>query len=544
MNNKIFDSLILGLIIIIVLFFRLYKIETVPPSLSLDEVSIGYNAYSILKTGKDEYDTSFPLVLRAYDDFRPSLYVYLVIPFVKIFGLRPMVVRLPSVILSVISVIATFYLGSHLIGLSKKIKDKAKIGGFFASLFLALSPWNIYLSRLGHEANAGISFLILSYLFFFKKKYSLFLIFLALSFMSYQSEKIIVPILTILTLSLFWRNFIINKKKLILTAVLIAPIIILFLAHSLNKNGMLRFQATSIFAAKQDQFSESAIKLLKAKEKGDIFGQVLNNRRVIASQIFFTQYFSHFNPTWLLTNNGSEPHKVPNLGLIYPWEAIFLMLGLLFLMKSNIDWKVKVLIIGWILVSIIPAAITTQAPHAMRTMTVMPMLQIIEAFGIISIISFVKKEQKFLNISLLITILLFSSFYFYNNYFNVFPIEQSASFNYSLSNAIPFIVNQENNYSKIIISNENNLYQSYMFFLFYSRFNPILYQKLGGTVSGGYAQTHKIGKIEFRPIHWNSEKKETQTLLVGNPSDFPKDIVSQAEFPYLNGQVGVKIISL
>src|SRR3990167_8737038 len=88
------------LIIVVGVFLRFYQLVSVPPHPSLDEVSIGYNAYSILKTGGDEYGTKFPILLRAYDDWRPALYVYLVIPFVALFDLTVLSVRLPSVILS------------------------------------------------------------------------------------------------------------------------------------------------------------------------------------------------------------------------------------------------------------------------------------------------------------------------------------------------------------------------------------------------------------------------------------------------------------
>src|SRR5438046_1183056 len=92
------------LILLIAIFFRCYQLSKIPPSPSLDEVSIGYNAYSILNTGKDEYGYHFPLLLRAYDDWRPALYVYMVIPFVKLFGLTVFAVRLPSVLLSFITI--------------------------------------------------------------------------------------------------------------------------------------------------------------------------------------------------------------------------------------------------------------------------------------------------------------------------------------------------------------------------------------------------------------------------------------------------------
>ena len=42
-------------IVILTIFFRFFWLADVPPSPSLDEVSIGWNAYSILETGGDEY---------------------------------------------------------------------------------------------------------------------------------------------------------------------------------------------------------------------------------------------------------------------------------------------------------------------------------------------------------------------------------------------------------------------------------------------------------------------------------------------------------
>ena len=104
------SNLILGLIILIATFFRFYNLSVVPPQATVDEVSIGYNAFSILKTGADEYGTKFPILLRAYDDYRPALYVYLVLPFVALFNLSVLAVRLPSVILSTLSIVAVYLL--------------------------------------------------------------------------------------------------------------------------------------------------------------------------------------------------------------------------------------------------------------------------------------------------------------------------------------------------------------------------------------------------------------------------------------------------
>src|SRR3989344_6012623 len=97
-NTNIFLFII---ILLAAVFLRFYRLDVIPPHPSLDEVSIGYNAYSILQTGKDEFGYKLPILLRAYDDWRPAHYTYLVIPFVEFFGLNVFAVRLPSVLLSI-----------------------------------------------------------------------------------------------------------------------------------------------------------------------------------------------------------------------------------------------------------------------------------------------------------------------------------------------------------------------------------------------------------------------------------------------------------
>ena len=109
MKNKLYKLLFVAIVVTAV-FFRFYNLNSVPPSATVDEVSIGYNAYSILKTGADEYGTRFPILLRAYDDYRPALYVYLVIPFVALLDLSVFAIRFPSAILSTLSVIAVYFL--------------------------------------------------------------------------------------------------------------------------------------------------------------------------------------------------------------------------------------------------------------------------------------------------------------------------------------------------------------------------------------------------------------------------------------------------
>ena len=106
--------LVLALIIATALFLRVYKINSNPPGLTPDEASLGYNAYSILKTGKDEYGTFMPIIFKSFGDYKPGLYVYLTVPFVAILGLNETAVRLPSVFSGVFTVFLIYLISKEL----------------------------------------------------------------------------------------------------------------------------------------------------------------------------------------------------------------------------------------------------------------------------------------------------------------------------------------------------------------------------------------------------------------------------------------------
>lgn len=560
---KIFPLLF---ILLVAVFFRLYLLDSVPPSPSLDEVSIGYNAYSIIRTGADEYGIKFPMLLRAYDDWRPAMHVYLSIPFVAILGLSTLAVRLPSAILSILTVLATYFLVKELFSINSKyqtlnpkqtkrpnnqnFKNSLEIRNLkfdipiIATAMLAISPWHIYISRLGHEVNAGLAFLVFAMLFFFKKRIYLASLFFTLSFISYHPEKVIIPIF-IVSLAILFRKELLEMKKKVLFSILIAVVIAFpFIRETLSPNGLIRLQGTNIFSSNQERFIEQSRLLLKAVESENFFGQVAYNRRVLMASIFLENYVSHFNPFWIFTNPSSDRHKVPEIGLLYLWEAPLIVLGIIFLLFGSFDRRVKILIAVWIFSSPLASSLTTDAPHAMRAYTMLPMPQFLASVGFYKTFRYLYKRKLLLNLgSVMGTFVLgISILTLHNKYFLVFAQEQSSSFQYALSKSIFYVLDNEKSYDKIIFSNKDNLYQSYMFFLFNSRYDPVQYLKQGGTKSGGYDKTHAFGKFEFRPIDQKIEKIEKDTLYIGNPSEFSSDNGSIASFKYLNGVEGIRIV--
>ena len=116
-------------IVILAAVLRLWQLGNIPPSPDWDEVALGYNAYSIMQTGRDEFGKFIPVVLRSFDDYKPALYAYLTIPSILIFGLNTFAVRLPSAIFGIISVIATYFLAKELFS-NLKLKNSLEIGNW------------------------------------------------------------------------------------------------------------------------------------------------------------------------------------------------------------------------------------------------------------------------------------------------------------------------------------------------------------------------------------------------------------------------------
>jgi len=321
MSRKII--LLLALIIIVASGLRLWELGNVPLSPDWDEVALGYNAYSILQTGRDEYGKFLPIILRSFDDFKPALYAYLAIPSISILGLDVAAVRLPSAIFGILTVLAVFFLVKELFK-----KDNIAL---LSSFLLAISPWHIQFSRVAFEANVGVALNVFGILFFlkaFKKPWFLFLSALmwGLSVHVYQSEKIFVPFLIVILIYSFRKEFFSIKKKYILISFLIFTFICLPLVYFTltNKDAFARAKGVSIF-------SNTAIievnvdKIKRDRENNDFLGLVLDNRRVELVKHLAEGYLSHFDLNWLFVKGDIARHHAPGMGLMYLIELPFMV---------------------------------------------------------------------------------------------------------------------------------------------------------------------------------------------------------------------------
>lgn len=130
---------------------RVWRFGAVPSGMNQDEAFAAYEAYSLLRTGLDTSGHPFPVYLTAWGSGMNALESYLMIPFITLFGLEPWAVRMPQLIVAVLSLIAAY-------GVLKRMADRwAALCGLF---LLAVCPWHVFLSRWGLESNLAPGFLL------------------------------------------------------------------------------------------------------------------------------------------------------------------------------------------------------------------------------------------------------------------------------------------------------------------------------------------------------------------------------------------------
>src|SRR5215212_2190517 len=135
-------AVLLG-IFVLAAVLRLVWLGQIPARLNHDEAVKGYDAWSILHTGRDQYGVRFPLIFRSIGDQREALMPYAIALSEAAFGPTDFAVRLPAALAGVALVGAVFLLGRETLGAR---------AGLAAAALLAVSPWALQISRLAFRA--------------------------------------------------------------------------------------------------------------------------------------------------------------------------------------------------------------------------------------------------------------------------------------------------------------------------------------------------------------------------------------------------------
>lgn len=363
-------------IIVLALFLRVFKIGSYPATLYGDEQAFAWNAYSILKTGADEYGTPYPLQFRSFDDYKAPIPVYLLVPFLSVFGLTAFAVRLPVVLFSVLTVAATYGLGRQFFG--RKVS-------LLAAFLLAISPWHVHLSRGYFEAAISLFFFVAgmwAYLFGMSKKPWLFvsMILFAASVYSYFTPRIL--LLFFLPFLFLWGSAAGEKRKAFawsfLYGFLLFTIISLpLIGQTVFGKGFSRF---SKLTSSNDQKIAQQVNLERATSTLTAPWRTLfHNKALVWMDTVKNNYMEHFSVNfWYLFGDNSLRYFLGRMGMFYLLELPFLLLGIPILYRKRHGFW---FFAGWLLLAPVPAALVGRS-FAVRSLAMLPAPFFFVAYGI------------------------------------------------------------------------------------------------------------------------------------------------------------------
>lgn len=528
----------LVLIFVLALFLRVYKLNEFPAGLNADEAAIGYNAYSLLVTGKDEFGHSWPLNFQSFNDYKPGLYFYLVLPWVKSIGLNEWSVRLPSAILGSLTILIIYLL-------VKEIFRDNRLA-LLSSFLLAISPWHVHFSRGGWETNVATFFIALgSWLFFLALKKPKYFLFCALSFalsmFTYHSARVVTPLLGLGLVVINFRQVVRKANvKGLLAAAAVGGILLLFLFFSMTGGaGVSRFSGVGLFV---DQGPFWRVNELRGQH-ADPYGfpvKLVHNKVIEYGKQFFDNWLRHYSGNFLfISGDEIQRNRVPEMGQMYLVEIPFLILGFYFLLKNKpFGWQT---VLWWLSVAPVASAMTFQSPHAIRSLNMVIPLVVINAYGLGNLFYLSKKQlPKFVCFLLFAfcSLLLIWNFGFYlHQYYVHYPQTYPAAWEYGFKDLAVYVAEKQSRFEKIYITDKYD--QPYILLAFYLKYPPEKFQsqaRLTPRDKYGFSTVGRFDKFYFGPIDFSHLEKEKNSLIIGTAEEIPESATIDRKIFFKDGK--------
>lgn len=504
LNKKIITFIVFAFILIFAAFVRLYKLGQVPAGVYLDEASLGYNAYSLLLTGKDEFGKAIPLLFRSFSTFQSSLYGYFSIIPAYILGLNIFSTRILSVFSGLILVAVTF-----LIFYFSDLKNRKSLA-IIAAVVVAFSPWAIYQSRVAVEANLGLGLtsigVLLLYLSLKRNKLIIpSLLVFGISSYAYTGQRI-TSILIPLIFIFINRKLFIKSKKIVALAFTLLILLMVPQFLSLTHSGSLVRYQTQGYTAKST-FLKNGDSLTKLP--------LAVGWPLYVARQFSSQYVSVFSPRSLFFE--PEPQlvrSIPNLSVFYIWMIIPFFVGISVLWKKRTNSLVKTVIL-LMLVGVLPEAITGDPFYTLRMLPGLWGVTLMIVFGIEYLLGIVKNTK--IKTAIVVSLIIISGLKFYISYFILLAHERSVYFGY------PFEVlagMTEENKNKVFVLDSETFDAPYIWMAFYKKTNPADLQKqtkpdlLAHYYDDLTLNKYKnVGNVEVRKINWGIDDCKDEYIV-------------------------------
>jgi len=437
--------ILIFLILILASFFRLWRIDSVPPGLYSDEAMNGNNALATLETG--QFKVFYP-----ENNGREGLFINIIAFSIKIFGNQAWAIRLPSVLFGILTVLGIFFL--------TKILFQNERVALFTSFFLAASFWHINFSRISFRAIMAPAFLVWSlYLLWriikkterqklkpetnFMFRSSILAVFsgfiYGLGFHSYIAYRITPLLILAALLAFFFKAPAYLRKKILLPIFLF----LIFAFIAFLPLGFYFLENPQDFFGRTSQISifESSRTILN-----------LFKNTFITSQMFV--FLGDFN--WRHNYAGAPQLWLP-VALLF-LLGIFKSFKKLFSKISQFLFENLILLL-WFFLLLLPVIVSNEGlPHSLRAILVAPAAMIFAGLGLEEIIK--KIPGKKTTVLFIVVFFILIAGQSYNRYFREWAKNPNVSlaFNENLSRVADELNDAPENIPKYIIMKNTEIF--------------------------------------------------------------------------------------
>ena len=517
--KKYLPAILLGLIIAIAIVTRFYKLGDIPKGFYVDEAGQGYSAYSILKTGKDEFGKSFPVIFRSLTDFKTPVYIYLIVPLIPIFGLSTFTVRFPSFLFSILTIPVLFFLIKELL---PKKNSSFKVWGLslIACLLLAISPWHILFGRTNFECNVALFFFVSGVLAFYNglknpKILILSALMFAIAIPAYHSQRVITPLMLVILFIRFRKILLdkIHRPYLIIGAIIGLIILLPTISVAFTPGFMARASGLNIFSHTH-QMPDGFI----ASYKG-FLSPIINGSWFLSIREFFALYSSYLSPRYMffLGDYGARS-SFPELSTFFLWQFPFYIYGLWLLFKKKNLGELRFFTIVTLLISPIPAAVTRDPYTTIRALPLVIPQIIIISIAIEDIFTRIKGNLlKSISLLIFAFLIIYSFFKLYSSVIILNEYYRAKAWDYGWQQVTNVIENLHTTLPIVVDNARSDAYPQLAFFL---KYDPESFQKenfevpLNQYYTNMYHISEKyIANIATRPINWKQDLTVDQYLV-------------------------------
>lgn len=545
----------LPLILITILagVLRFGNLGSHPPAPNWDEVSHGYNAYSILKTGKDEWGINFPIIFRAFGDYKLPAYIYLTTIPVSLFGLSIFSIRFISALAGVLAVPGIYLLFQSLFpNKSLTVKNKKISLSLIAAFVLTILPWHFFLSRPALEANLALTLVIYGAYFLIKSKYIPAAILLALSLHTYNSERIFVPALLLAFAIIYRPKIKLNFSTLISLSILSASVFLVAF-QVFSGEGTARYDKLKILS------DNTVFQIGEARSNSNLpkpLPTLLHNRPVYFSKTVLKNYISYFSPQFVFQQKGAQTQfAIPGQSL-YTWPILILYIVGAIYSLTRLKEKSSQFLLAWMALAPLAASLTVDPPQAIRPNPLIPAIVILSALGLHYTLSKLSKISLYILVLFIGSTTAFFSIYL-SSYYTSYSNEYSNSWQYGYEQVFTYINENKGKYQNIFITKKYG--EPHIFYAFFNKLNPDQLQPGDNNIrfeQSDWYWTDKIDNVYFindwdipsgdvheLTLESGQTVTTTNSLLVSS-DHVPENSDTLKTIYFLNGETAFTITSL